>query len=104
MSRHLWVVVASVKDGQDVIRNDISRRYALEHACELLAEASKHCSREFRALNPDLPWDALRRLRSAVAHPYDVRASNIQLERLWRFGVDEGPKLRRQLEHARFPR
>jgi uncharacterized protein with HEPN domain len=104
MLRHLGVIAMVAASGKESLAKDPSQRYALEHACELLAEAAKHTSREFRSLNSSVSWRALRALRTAVAHPYDLGASPVQMERLWHFVVEEGPRLKRQLERAKFPR
>jgi uncharacterized protein with HEPN domain len=104
MNRHLSVIAELAKVGRESLEASVPGRYALEHACELLAEAAKHTSREFRTINPDLPWGSLRQLRTAVAHPYDQGVSRVRLERLWRFAVVDGPRLIQQLRRARYDR
>jgi uncharacterized protein with HEPN domain len=104
MNRHLSIMAQLAKAGRESLETSGPQRYALEHACELLAEAAKHTSREFRTLNPEVPWNPLRQLRTAVAHPYDQGSSQVRLERLWRFAVETGPKLTRQLGRAKYPR
>jgi uncharacterized protein with HEPN domain len=104
MTRHLSVIKDLAKMGRNSLESSPMQRYALEHACEILAEAAKHNSREFRTLNPDLHWDSFRQLRTAVAHPYDQGTSPVKLERLWRFAIEDGPRLARQLGKVRFSR
>ena len=102
MNRHLSVIAELAKAGRESLETNLPQLYALEHACELLAEAAKHTSREFRTINPEISWDSIRRLRTAVAHPYDQGASRVRLERLWGFAVKDGPLLTRQLGRARY--
>jgi uncharacterized protein with HEPN domain len=104
MQRHLEVLAAATTGGLEGLGVDPTHRYALEHACELVAEAAKHTSSEFRALNPKVKWSALRALRTAVAHPYESGVSPVRLEILWRFAVDEVPKLRQLLARCKYPR
>ncbi len=104
MTRHLSVMKELAQMGRESLQANATPRYALEHACELLAEAAKHTSREFRTLNPDLSWDSFRQFRTAVAHPYDQGASPVKLERLWKFAIEEGPRLARPLHRVRYGR
>jgi uncharacterized protein with HEPN domain len=104
MQRHLDVLATTTAGGADGLSANATHRYALEHACELLAEAAKHTSNEFRALNPEVKWSALRALRTAVAHPYDAGASRVRLDLLWRFASDDVPKIRHQLARCKYPR
>jgi uncharacterized protein with HEPN domain len=104
MNRHLSVIAELAKAGREALETSTPQRYALEHACELLAEAAKHTTREFRTTNPELSWDSLRLLRTAVAHPYDQGASRVRLERLWRFAIEDGPRLTRQLGRVKYDR
>jgi uncharacterized protein with HEPN domain len=104
MTRHLAVMKDLTKDGKESLERSVTQRYALEHACELLAEAAKHTSREFRTLNPDISWEAIRGLRTALAHPYDQGASPAKLKRLWEFALEECPRLAGQLGRVRYGR
>jgi len=104
MKRHLAVIKDLTKDGKESLDASATHRYALEHACELLAEAAKHTSREFRTLNPDICWESFRGLRTALAHPYDQGAPPVKLRRLWEFALEECPRLARQLGKARYGR
>lgn len=102
MLKHLAVIDAVRKTDRDAISRNPTKRYALEHACELLSEAAKKTSRKFKSANPDFPWSGLRQLRTAVAHPYDEGVSTIKFDRLWQFVVEDTPKLLAQLRRAKF--
>lgn len=102
MLRHLALVQEVAKAGQRKLESDALTRYGLEHAIELLAEAAKHASGPLKSANPDVPWTVLRSIGRAVAHPYDVGSEDVKIGRLWRFAVEDAPKLARQLKRARF--
>ncbi len=103
MLQHLDVVALSVKAGRARLATDPEPRYALEHAIEMLSEAGEKTSRAFKTANPGIPWRALRQFRHDVVHPYDVGASRIEIDQLWRFAVRDAPRLARRLRTARFP-
>lgn len=102
MLRHLGLVESVAKQGRAKLESDALTRYGLEHAIELMAEAAKHASGPLKSANTNVPWTALRNLRSVVAHPYDVGSEEVKLGRLWRFAVEEAPKLARQLKRVKF--
>lgn len=104
MLRHLSMIEGGAKVGRMGLQTDITTRYAVEHATELLAEAAKRTSAVFKAENPGVPWRALSHLRVEVAHPCDVGGEPINVDRLWRFLRDEAPAIARRLRRAKFPR
>lgn len=103
MLQHLGVVALTVKGGRGRLSTGPEPRYALEHAVEMLAEAAEKTSRVFKTANPGIPWRSLRQFRHDVVHPYDVGASRVELEQLWRFAVRDAPRLARRLRAAKFP-
>ena len=46
---------------------------------EILGEATKRLSPEFRRLHPDLPWRAMAGMRDVLIHAYD----QVDLEEVW---------------------
>jgi uncharacterized protein with HEPN domain len=103
MLRYLTVLGAGVKQGKANLAEDSMTRYAVEHATELLAEAAEKVGRAFKAANPKVPWKELRPLRRGVAHPYDLGAEPVNVDQLWRFMRDDGPRIARTLVNAKFP-
>lgn len=102
MRRHLELVRVVAKAGRTRLESDVTSRYALEHAIELISEAAKHTSSAFQSANPEVPWGALRVARRVVAHPYDMGSEGVKVGRLWRFASEDAPKLSRQLRKAKF--
>jgi uncharacterized protein with HEPN domain len=103
MLQHLAVVALAVKEGRDQLDSSRTARYALEHATELLAEAGEKTSRQFKSANTEIPWEVLRKFRHDVAHPYDLGASRVDKDQMWRFARDDAPRIERRLRRARFP-
>jgi uncharacterized protein with HEPN domain len=103
MIRHLSVLAAGVQKGKSNLTEDVTTRYAVEHATELLAETAEKISRGFKAENPKVGWNELRPLRRGVAHPYDIGSEGVNIDQLWRFIRNDAPKIGRALAKARFP-
>ena len=47
---------------------DLLRRRAIERELEILGEAAKRLSAEFRDAHPDIPWARIIALRNVLAH------------------------------------
>jgi uncharacterized protein with HEPN domain len=103
MLRHIDVIEMIARKGRENLASDVTARYAIYHAAELLAEAAKHSSANFRSSNEEIRWRSLSALRRSLAHPYDVDAGSVDLEVVWRFATNDAPKLKRGLSKARFP-
>jgi uncharacterized protein with HEPN domain len=52
---------------------------AVIRCLEILGEATKRLSPEFRRLHPDLPWRAMAGMRDVLIHAYD----QVDLEEVW---------------------
>jgi len=52
---------------------------AVIRCLEILGEATKRLSPEFRCRHPDLPWRALAGMRDVLIHAYD----QVDLEEVW---------------------
>jgi uncharacterized protein with HEPN domain len=102
MLTHVDVIAINVRKGRDVFETDRSTQYAVEHAIELFAEAAEKVGRGLKTANPRIPWDRLRELRRAVAHPYDAGTDPTHIEQTWRFARDDAPAIARNLRRATF--
>ena len=103
MIHHLEVVEAISKRGRTSLFSSAESRYAIAHAIELLSVAAKHLGAKFKSANPEVRWASLVGLRRAIAHPYDLDAESTDFESIWRFALDESPKLKSQLSRVRYP-
>jgi uncharacterized protein with HEPN domain len=103
---HARLIAFQVKKGREAFfsPSDSAVRDSVEHRLELIAEAAGKLPAGFRRGNPGVAWSALIELRSMLAHPYESPAPRpINLTRVWRFAVDELPRIDRKLERPRFP-
>jgi len=104
MVRHSEVIASCVAHGRDAFESDSAVRYAVEHAVELLSEASKKVGAEVQRLNPKIPWKDLQAIRREIAHPYDPGALSFDPNRLWRFASGDMPRLVRRLRRPVLPK
>ncbi len=105
MLRYSTEISTIVRRGRDEFfdRADVRNRVTVEHFLELLGEASEAVGQSLRNANPDIPWGALRRFRFDSAHPYDDAAAPVNYEEVWRFAVNDLPRIARQLRRAHPP-
>lgn len=61
---------------------------------EIIGEAARRLSDEFRAAHPGIPWRKVIGLRNVLAHRYD----EVDDVEVWRLAREEIPPLVQQLE------
>lgn len=69
-------------------------RLATERRLEVIGEAARRLSDEFRTAHPDIPWRKLVGLRNVIAHQYD----EVDDAEIWRLANREIPGLLQWLE------
>jgi len=70
--------------------DDENLRMALTHLIQVIGEAARRVSPEFRAAHPEIPWKAIVGMRHKVVHDY----MNVDTEVVWRTATQElGPLL-----------
>ena len=74
--------------------SDRKLRNAVERNLEIIGEAARHISAEFRIQHPDIPWSSIIGLRNVIAHEY----GEIQYEKIWSVCSNRLPILIAQLE------
>lgn len=74
-------------------RSDRMLRMAVERCVEIVGEAARRVTREFRDQHPEIPWQPITAQRHVLAHDYD----DIQDELIWRVATVHLPKLVEQL-------
>jgi uncharacterized protein with HEPN domain len=57
------------KTRQDYDR-DLVLRLALTHLIQVIGEAARRVSPQFRDRNPQIPWEAIAGMRSKIVHDY----------------------------------
>src|SRR5262249_10227759 len=73
---------------------DEDLRLATERRIEIIGEAARRISPEFKAANPQIPWRLIVDQRNALIHAYD----EIEGERIWKLVEQELPRLIDQLK------
>lgn len=68
-------------------------RDAVERNIEIIGEAARRLSDEFRAQHPEIPWRVIMATRHILAHDYDEVDNDI----VWRIITDHLPVLIQQL-------
>ena len=80
---------------EDFLANRMVRN-AVERNLEIIGEAARCVSQDFRDSLPDIPWRAMTALRNVLAHEY----GEIRYERIWLLCKEQLAILIRQLKDA----
>jgi uncharacterized protein with HEPN domain len=62
---------------------------AVERLFEIMGEAARRISEDFKQTHPEIPWADLIALRHVAAHEYDT----IDYDEIWAIAVTDVPKL-----------
>lgn len=68
-------------------------RLAVERSIEIIGEAARHVTDEFRAEHPYIAWSAIIATRHVFAHEY----GDLKHDKVWRIATTYVPPLTRQL-------
>jgi uncharacterized protein with HEPN domain len=79
---------------QNEYLKDRMRQLAVERSLEIIGEAAKRVSEEFRYEHGEIPWRPLMGLRNVLTHEY----GEIKRERIWVLAKKEVPELIKILE------
>ena len=71
------------------LENDEMRLFAVLHGIQIMGEATKRLSPEFRAKYPAIPWKEIAGIRDRIVHQYD----KINMEVIWDVVELEIPEL-----------
>ena len=66
---------------------------AVVHELEVIGEATKALTREFREAHPQIPWKGMAGLRDILVHDYD----SIDVDEVWHVVETDIPRLKREL-------
>ena len=69
------------------------KQYAVLRALEIMGEASKNLSEQFKQKHSEVPWKDVAGMRDKLIHGY----FGVELELVWETIKDELPKLKRQI-------
>ncbi|HIK41137.1 DUF86 domain-containing protein [Thermoleptolyngbya sp. M55_K2018_002] len=98
----LWDMVSAIRRVQEFTASLTYEAYldnilvqsAVERQLEILGEAARRLSNEFRQAHPEIGWRRVIGLRNILIHRYD----EIRQETIWKTAISELEPLRTQLE------
>ena len=76
-------------------QSDRKLQLAVERAIEIIGEAARKVSEEFRNGHPEIPWRSMIAQRNVLVHEY----GEIKQERMWVLVIENLPALIRDLEN-----
>lgn len=79
-----------IKDmDQSAFENDLKTQSAVIRQLEIIGEATKRLSDEFRDKNPDIPWRKIAGMRDILIHAYD----HVDIQEVWNVSMISIPGL-----------
>lgn len=89
---HEALSLVSGKNRQDYDRDSVLR-LALTHLIQVIGEAARRVSVQFRERHPQIPWEAIAGMRSKIVHDY----MNVDEDIVWDSVARELPPLIEEL-------
>jgi uncharacterized protein with HEPN domain len=94
---YLWDMLQAAKEARDFIRgkiledymNDLVLQAAIERKVEIIGEAARKVSDDFKDAHPEIPWRPIVAQRHVLAHEY----GEISQENIWRVATLRIPEL-----------
>ena len=87
-------VVASLENvSLEQYRLEENLRLAVERRVEIIGEAARRVSDEFKQSHSEIPWHPIIEQRNFLVHVYDA----IDDERVWRLALEDIPRLIEQI-------
>ncbi len=74
--------------------SDENLRLATERRIEIIGEAARRISADFKDAHPEIPWRLIVDQRNVLIHSYD----EVEEERIWGLAEQDIPRLIEQLE------
>ncbi|HEV7591429.1 MAG TPA: DUF86 domain-containing protein [Longimicrobium sp.] len=91
-ARHVARFVAGVSRAE--LEVDVMRQSAVIRQLEIIGEASKQISAEFRSLHPEIPWRAMAGMRDVLIHGY----RHVNPDAVWSAATESVPALIQNVE------
>ena len=78
----------------DAFKQDVMRHSAVARHMEIIGEAAKNVSEEFKAAHPEIPWKRMAGMRDILIHAY----RKVDLGEVWRISREDVPMLIQNVE------
>ena len=75
-------------------KQDDKTKFAVIRGLEIIGEATKHISEEFRKKYPEVPWKEMAGMRDVLAHDY----FGVDEETVWLTAKEKIPQLKPSIE------
>lgn len=93
----LWDILEACRNIQEFIGGmtveqfvaDKKSHFAVIAQIEIIGEATKRLSTEFRKVHPDIPWKQIAGMRDFLIHVYD----QVDMKRVWEVATGSVPDL-----------
>jgi len=79
---------------REAFLSDELTHLAIIRLIEVIGEAARQISAEFRASHPEIPWRAIIGMRNELIHAY----RHVNLDNVWQVATDSVPELIAQLD------
>ena len=79
--------------GKEAFLENTMMQSAVVHELEVIGEAAKALTKDFREAHPQIPWKGMAGLRDILVHDYD----SIDVDEVWRVVESDIPALKREL-------
>ncbi|HLF28317.1 MAG TPA: DUF86 domain-containing protein [Anaerolineae bacterium] len=86
-ARMVGVGVGDISKAQFL--NDWMRQSAVIRQLEIIGEATKHLSEDFKRNHPAIPWRSMAGMRDILIHAYAA----VDLEEVWKAAQEDIPRL-----------
>ena len=101
--RHILENIEKIEDfskgiSKEELKNDELRKYAIVRAIEIIGEAVKNLSSEFKEKHKDIPWKEIIGTRDIMIHKY----FGVDLEVVWDIISNNLPDLKKKLKSVNF--
>jgi len=99
---YLWDMLEAAREVTEFVRSvqynqylsDKMMRRAVERSVELIGEAARRVSAEFKEQHPEIPWGLIVGQRNVLVHDY----GEVRHERIWAVAANRVPELIAKLE------